>query len=166
MIMDCVFLRQYQINALKALQGNLYDVEIRGFCLRWQPGREKTLTSAAVIRLFLRSGNANRVAFLVDRIELENQAKKNFQNYLAPDYHTVIFKENVDDWRKAEVVVSTVQTLMFNNKYKRFFKPTDFPLSLPMKVIVPSMETAVLYSSIFSAISWTDGYAQRLYQEY
>ena len=66
--------------------------------------------------------------FLVDRIELENQAKKNFQNYLAPDYHTVIFKENVDDWRKAEVVVSTVQTLMFNNKYKRFFKPTDFSL--------------------------------------
>ena len=91
-------------------------------------GTGKTLTSAAVIRLFLRSGNANRVLFLVDRIELENQAKKNFQNYLAPDYHTVIFKENVDDWRKAEVVVSTVQTLMFNNKYKRFFKPTDFSL--------------------------------------
>ena len=37
-------------------------------------GTGKTLTSAAVIRLFLRSGNANRVLFLVDRIELENQA--------------------------------------------------------------------------------------------
>ncbi|WP_419011651.1 DEAD/DEAH box helicase family protein [Dysosmobacter sp.] len=98
------------------------------FLFEMATGTGKTLTSAAVIRLFLRSGNANRVLFLVDRIELENQAKKNFQNYLAPDYHTVIFKENVDDWRKAEVVVSTVQTLMFNNKYKRFFKPTDFSL--------------------------------------
>ena len=111
------FLRQYQINALKALQESVRHGNQR-FLFEMATGTGKTLTSAAVIRLFLRSGNANRVLFLVDRIELENQAKKNFQNYLAPDYHTVIFKENVDDWRKAEVVVSTVQTLMFNNKYK------------------------------------------------
>jgi type I restriction enzyme R subunit len=39
-----------------------------------------------------------------------------------------VFKENTEDWRKAEVVVSTVQTLMFNNKYKKYFKPTDFSL--------------------------------------
>ena len=121
------FLRQYQINALKALQESVRHGNQR-FLFEMATGTGKTLTSAAVIRLFLRSGNANRVLFLVDRIELENQAKKNFQNYLAPDYHTVIFKENVDDWRKAEVVVSTVKTLMFSNKYKRFFKPTDFSL--------------------------------------
>lgn len=121
------FLRQYQINALKALQESVQRGNQR-FLFEMATGTGKTLTSAAVIRLFLRSGNANRVLFLVDRIELENQAKKNFQNYLVPDYHTVIFKENVDDWQKAEVVVSTVQTLMFNNKYKRFFKPTDFSL--------------------------------------
>ena len=102
------FLRQYQINALKALQESVRHGNQR-FLFEMATGTGKTLTSAAVIRLFLRSGNANRVLFLVDRIELENQAKKNFQNYLAPDYHTVIFKENVDDWRKAEVVVSTVQ---------------------------------------------------------
>ncbi len=91
-------------------------------------GTGKTLTSAAVIRLFLRSGNAHRVLFLVDRIELENQAKKNFDNYLKPDYHTIIFKENKDDWRKAEIVVTTVQSLMFNNKYRSYFRPTDFSL--------------------------------------
>ncbi len=91
-------------------------------------GTGKTLTSAAVIRLFLRSGNAHRVLFLVDRIELENQAKKNFDNYLKPDYHTIIFKENKDYWRKAEIVVTTVQSLMFNNKYRSYFRPTDFSL--------------------------------------
>lgn len=64
----------------------------------------------------------------MDRIELENQAKKNFINYLKPDYETVVFKEHTEDWRKADIVVSTVQTLAYNNKYKTVFKPTDFSL--------------------------------------
>lgn len=121
------FLRPYQINAVKALQKSVKKGNQR-FLFEMATGTGKTLTSAAVIRLFLRSGNAHRVLFLVDRIELENQAKKNFQNYLSPDYHTVVFKENTEDWRKAEIVVSTVQTLMFNNKFKKYFKPTDFSL--------------------------------------
>lgn len=41
----------------------------------------------------------------VDRIELENRAKKSFANYLKPDYETVIFKEHTEDWRKADIVV-------------------------------------------------------------
>jgi type I restriction enzyme R subunit len=121
------FLRPYQLNAVKALQKSVKQGNQR-FLFEMATGTGKTLTSAAVIRLFLRSGNAHRVLFLVDRIELENQAKKNFINYLSPDYHTVIFKENTEDWRKAEIVVSTVQTLLSNNKYKRYFKPTDFSL--------------------------------------
>ena len=120
-------LRKYQVNALKALQKAVKDGKQR-FLFEMATGTGKTLTSAAVIRLFLRSGNANRVLFLVDRIELENQAKKNFTNYLKPDYETVIFKEHTDDWRKADIVVSTVQTLAYNNKYKSVFKPTDFSL--------------------------------------
>ena len=40
----------------------------------------------------------------------------------------VIYKENRDDWRKAEIVVTTVQSLLFNNKYLRLFSPTDFDL--------------------------------------
>ena len=41
-------------------------------------GTGKTLTAAAVIKLFLRTGNARRVLFLVDRLELEDQANKAF----------------------------------------------------------------------------------------
>lgn len=120
-------LRKYQVNALKSLQKAVKEGKQR-FLFEMATGTGKTLTSAAVIRLFLRSGNANRVLFLVDRIELENQAKKNFINYLNPDYETVIFKEHTDDWRRADIVVSTVQTLAYNNKYKSVFKPTDFSL--------------------------------------
>ena len=120
-------MRKYQINALKALQQSVKEGNQR-FLFEMATGTGKTLTSAGVIRLFLRSGNANRVLFLVDRIELENQAKKNFINYLKPDYETVIFKEHTDDWRRADIVVSTVQTLAYNNKFKTVFKPTDFSL--------------------------------------
>jgi type I restriction enzyme R subunit len=74
-------------------------------------GTGKTMTTAGVIKLFLRSGNARRVLFLVDRIELENQAKKAFDFVFKNDRTTVIYKNNKDDWRKADIVVSTVQTL-------------------------------------------------------
>jgi type I restriction enzyme R subunit len=68
------------------------------------------------------------VLFLVDRLELEDQAKKAFAAVLSADFQTVIYKENRDDWRRAEIVVTTVQSLLFNNKYQRLFSPTDFDL--------------------------------------
>ena len=91
-------------------------------------GTGKTLTAAAIIKLFLRTGNSRRVLFLVDRLELEDQALKAFKRVLANDYKSVIYKENRDDWRHAEVVVTTVQSLLFNNKYQQLFSPTDFDL--------------------------------------
>ncbi|HEX7608798.1 MAG TPA: DEAD/DEAH box helicase family protein, partial [Candidatus Cryosericum sp.] len=86
------------------------------------------LTAAAVIKLFLRSGNTRRVLFLVDRLELEDQAKKAFAMLLSADFQTVIYKENRDDWRRAEIVVTTVQSLLVGNKYQQLFSPTDFDL--------------------------------------
>ena len=67
--------------------------------------------------------------FLVDRLELEDQAGKKPTSpllLLSADFKTVIYKENRDDWRRAEIVVTTVQSLLFNNKYQRLFSPTDF----------------------------------------
>jgi len=121
------FLRPYQIRAVKALQDAVRKGDTR-FLFEMATGTGKTLTAAAIIKLFMRTGNAKRVLFLVDRIELENQAWKAFVRYLKNDYTTVIYKENRDDWRKAEIVVSTVQSLLFNNKYRRVFSPTDFDL--------------------------------------
>lgn len=86
------------------------------------------ISSPGIIKLFLRTGNAGRVLFLVDRLELEDQALKAFKKVLANDYKSVIYKENRDDWRRAEVVVTTVQSLLFNNKYQQLFSPTDFDL--------------------------------------
>ena len=91
-------------------------------------GTGKTTVAAAVIKLFLRTGNARRVLFLVDRLELEAQARKAFIAYLSADYQTVVYKENRDEWRRAEIVVTTVQSLQVNNKYQQLFSPTDFDL--------------------------------------
>ncbi len=121
------FLRPYQLKAIHALQRAVKDGKDR-FLFEMATGTGKTLTAAAVIKLFLRSGNARRVLFLVDRLELEDQARKAFKALLSPDFQTVIYKENRDDWRRAEIVVTTVQSLLFNNKYQRLFSPTDFDL--------------------------------------
>ena len=121
------FLRSYQKMAVHAIQKAVKNGRSR-FLLEMATGTGKTLTAAAIIKLFLRTGNARRVLFLVDRLELEDQALKAFKKTLVNDYKTVIYKENRDDWRHAEIVVTTVQSLLFNNKYRDLFSPTDFDL--------------------------------------
>ena len=121
------FLRTYQLQAVHALQQAVKDGNDR-FLFEMATGTGKTLAAAAIIKLFLRSGNASRVLFLVDRLELEEQARKVFTALLSADSQTVVYKENRSDWRSAEIVVSTVQSLLFNNKYQSLFSPTDFDL--------------------------------------
>jgi type I restriction enzyme R subunit len=121
------FLRYYQVEAIKAVQQSVNEGKKR-FLLEMATGTGKTLTAAALIKLFYRTGNARRILFLVDRLELEEQARKDFTNYLKNDMTTVVYKEKKNDWRKADIVVTTIQSLMVNNKYKTLFSPTDFDL--------------------------------------
>ena len=86
------FLRHYQLKAIYSLQKGVNEGKDR-FLFEMATGTGKTLTAAAVIKLFLRSGNAQRVLFLVDRLELEDQAKKQLVNLLSADYQTVIYKK-------------------------------------------------------------------------
>jgi len=120
-------LRPYQLRSIHALQNSAKAGNAR-FLFEMATGTGKTLISAAIIKLFLRTGNAKRILFLVDRLELEDQAYKNFRNYLGNDFQTVIYKQSRDDWKKAEIVVSTVQSLSSQDKYKKLFSPTDFDL--------------------------------------
>jgi len=121
------FLRDYQKKAIHAIQAAVKEGKDR-FLFEMATGTGKTLTSAAVLKLFLRTGNARRVLFLVDRLELEDQANKAFNFLLKNDFKSIIYKENRSDWRKAEIVVTTVQSLLYNNKYQKLFSPTDFDL--------------------------------------
>jgi len=121
------FLRKYQLRAVHLLQDAVKEGKNR-FLFEMATGTGKTLIASAVIKLFLKTENARRVLFLVDRLELEDQANKAFIRDLKNDFKSVIYKENKEDWRGAEIVVTTVQSLLFDNKYYRIFSPTDFDL--------------------------------------
>ncbi len=120
-------MRPYQVKAVHAIQNAAKEGSQR-FLFEMATGTGKTLISAAVIKMFLQSGNARRVLFLVDRLELEDQAQRAFVQYLGKDFTSVVYKESRDSWAKAEIVVSTVQTFLAGDRYRREFSPTDFEL--------------------------------------
>jgi len=121
------FLRDYQLEAVQSVKSSITSGNDR-FLLEMATGTGKTLVSTAIIKMFLRLYKVKRVLFLVDRLELETQAEKEFVDVLKNDFRTVIWKENKKDWIKAEIVVSTVQSFISRNKYRKIFKPSDFDL--------------------------------------
>lgn len=121
-------LRDYQLSAIKAVQNSISAGNTR-FLLEMATGTGKTLTSAGILKMFIRNDLAHRVLFLVDRIELENQAKKDLTKYLGKDGIVVeVNKENKQDWNAADVVISTIQSFTHDEKYKKIFNPIDFDL--------------------------------------
>src|SRR5712692_9234978 len=71
-------LRGYQIRAMDAIAKGFDDTGRRKFLLEMATGTGKTLLCAALIRRFLRTRNAERVLFIVDRIELAKQTMEEF----------------------------------------------------------------------------------------
>jgi type I restriction enzyme, R subunit len=118
-------LRDYQVDAIKAIQQATSQGKTK-YLLEMATGTGKTTVAGAICKLFLKSGNARRILFLVDRIELEKQAVKAFKQIFQGLYHVNTVKSN--EWHKCEIVVSTIQTLLTNNRYKEMFSPADFEL--------------------------------------
>jgi type I restriction enzyme, R subunit len=118
-------MRSYSVQAIKHLQDAALEGKSR-FLFEMATGTGKTVISAALIKLFLKTGNARRVLFLVDRLELEEQAHKAFKQCLGKDFTSVIYKNNRDSWQNASIVVSTIQTFLVGDRYKKEFSPTDF----------------------------------------
>ncbi len=121
-------MRYYQVEAVKSIQNAIKDGNTR-FLLEMATGTGKTLTAAAIIKLFLRSELAHRILFFVDRLELEKQTLKDFRRYLSKDgIKVLIYKENKDDWTSSDIVISTIQSFSFSNKFRNEFSPSDFDL--------------------------------------
>jgi type I restriction enzyme, R subunit len=89
------FLRPYQLSAIHALQESTKKGNDR-YLFEMATGTGKTLIAGGIVKLFLKSGNAKKILFLVDRLELEDQAWKNFVRFLKNDFICVIYKENKD----------------------------------------------------------------------
>ena len=101
----------------------------RKFLLEMATGTGKTLLCAALIRRFLMTRNAERVLFIVDRIELAKQTMEDFEVVL-PEYKPVLFKtaRRSGELLGSSVVVATIQSLMVDRRYREEFTPFYFDL--------------------------------------
>lgn len=113
-------LRRYQIKAIDTLC-SLFDSKLlRKFLLEMATGTGKTLLCAALIRRFLQTRNAERVLFIVDRIELAKQTLEDF-NVVLPEFKPVLFKtarRKPGELLGSSVVVATIQSLMVDRRYR------------------------------------------------
>ncbi|MBK8226751.1 MAG: DEAD/DEAH box helicase family protein [Flavobacteriales bacterium] len=125
-----ITVRNYQIRALDAI-GKEYDAQHkRRFLLEMATGTGKTLLCAALIRRFLQTRNAERVLFIVDRIELAKQTMEDFERYL-PEYKPVLYKtarRKPGELLGSSVVVATLQSLQVDRRYRTEFTPFFFDL--------------------------------------
>src|SRR3984885_8784859 len=92
-------------------------------------GTGKTLLCAALIRRFLVTRNAERVLFIVDRIELAKQTMEEF-NVVLSEYKPVIYKtaRRTGELLGSSVIVATIQSLMTDRRYREEFTPFYFDL--------------------------------------
>ena len=68
---------------------NLLRRVAMGFCLEMATGTGKTTVAAAICRLYLQAGVAERILFLVDRDELYRQAVGDLDQALEGQYQVV-----------------------------------------------------------------------------
>src|SRR3990167_8509351 len=118
--------RPYQIEASNIIAKE-YDDGKRAFLLEMATGTGKTRLSAAIIDRFLRAHQAERVLFIVDRIELAKQTLDAFQIAFKDDYRTVRYKPGQHAvFGGANIVVATIQSL--NIHFREDFTPGYFDL--------------------------------------
>ena len=122
--------RRYQIEAMDTIARQFDEKAIRKFLLEMATGTGKTILCAALIRRFLATRNAERVLFIVDRIELAKQTLEDF-NVILAEYKPVLYKtarRRPGELLGSSVVVATLQSLMVDRRYREEFTPFHFDL--------------------------------------
>lgn len=125
-----ILVRGYQIKALDTISSQFDNDRRRKFLLEMATGTGKTLLCAALIRRFLVTRNAERVLFIVDRIELAKQTLEEF-NIVLGEFKPVLYKtarRRPGELLGSSVVVATLQSLMVDRRYRIEFTPFHFDL--------------------------------------
>ncbi|HEV2490030.1 MAG TPA: DEAD/DEAH box helicase family protein [Candidatus Acidoferrales bacterium] len=120
----------YQIRAIDEVAQQFDRDGRREFLLEMATGTGKTLLCAALIRRFLATRNAERILFIVDRIELAKQTMEEF-NVVLREYSPVVFKtarRHPSELLGSSVVVATIQSLIVDRRYRTEFTPFYFDL--------------------------------------
>ncbi len=125
-----ISLHGYQIRAIEEISRQFDADGKRKFLLEMATGTGKTKLCAALIRRFLATRNAERVLFIVDRIELAKQTIEDF-GVILREYSPVIYKtarRRPMDMLGSSVVVATIQSLQIDRRYREEFTPFYFDL--------------------------------------
>lgn len=118
--------RPYQIKASDTV-AKQFDEGKRAFLLEMATGTGKTRLSASLIDRFLKAHQAERILFVVDRIELAKQTLDAFQMAFKDDYRAVRYKPGQHAvFGGANIVIATIQSL--NIHFKKDFTPGYFDL--------------------------------------
>ena len=83
-----ITVRPYQKEALQTIDKAIEENK-RRLLIEMATGTGKTLVAAMMIKRLFQAGLVERVLFLVDRIELANQAKETFDDYLS-EYPSIV----------------------------------------------------------------------------
>jgi type I restriction enzyme R subunit len=111
------FLHPHQIDAIEGLEESLRADRPRAL-VDMTMGSGKTFVAVDEAYRLLRFADAKRLLFLVDRINLGQQAEKEFKSYVSPDdgrkfselYNVQLLRSNRID-PAAQVVITTIQRL-------------------------------------------------------
>lgn len=123
-INDKIVNRSYQTEAIRRIGESIEQRKKRKALLVMATGTGKTRTIMALIDVFLRARQAQKILFLADRDSLVDQALTDgFKVYLPNEARTRIRSYNID--KTARVYVSTLQTLEVC--YEKF-SPAEFDL--------------------------------------
>lgn len=118
--------RPYQKDASDMI-AKQFDEGKRAFLLEMATGTGKTRLSAAIIDRFLSAHQAERILFVVDRIDLAKQALDAFQIAFKDSYRAVRYKPGQHAvFGGANIVIATIQSL--NIHFREDFTPGYFDL--------------------------------------
>jgi len=104
-------MRPYQLAAIAAVQQAAEQGET-AFLLEMATGVGKTTVAAALCYLYIATGNAEHILFLVDRIELKDQTGPALRDALAEQYTVGVYSGQEDyNWERTHITVMSIQTL-------------------------------------------------------
>ena len=117
-------LRYYQINAIKKIKQEILNGKDK-FLMVMATGTGKTLVSAGIIKMMLKTEMAKKILFLVDRLELEEQAYSDFESYFIKgeekeNFDFQIYKKDRSKYDRCDILITTIQS--FFDRYKEFSK--------------------------------------------
>ena len=141
--------RSYQVEAIRRISEAVEVKKKRKALLVMATGTGKTRTIMALIDVFLRTHNAQRVLFLADRDALVDQALTDgFKTFLPNESRARVRTYDLEDAKRKRICVSTLQTLEIC--YEKF-TPADFDL-----IITDECHRSI-YNKFTDVLAYFDG---------